>query len=111
MAADLDTDVDLTNPAVFAGGVPHAFFARMRREQPVFRQEPQHVPGAYWGVTKYEDVINVSRDAATFSSGAGGVFYGPYMPGTELLMINQDAPRHTRTRNLVARLFTPKNIR
>jgi cholest-4-en-3-one 26-monooxygenase len=111
MAADLDLAVDLTDPAVFGAGVPHAFFARMRREQPVFLQEGRHVPGAFWGVTKYEDVINVSRDAATFSSATGGVFYGPVMPGTDLLMINQDAPRHTRTRNLVARLFTPKNIR
>jgi cholest-4-en-3-one 26-monooxygenase len=111
MAAELDLDVDLTDPAVFAAGVPHAFFARMRREQPVFRQDGCHVPGAFWGISKYEDVINVSRDAATFSSATGGVFYGPTMPGTDLLMINQDAPRHTRTRNLVARLFTPKNIR
>jgi cholest-4-en-3-one 26-monooxygenase len=107
----LDLAVDLTDPAVFAAGVPHRFFARMRRESPVFRHEPRHVPGAFWGVTKYEDVINVSRDAATFSSATSGVFYGPLMPGTDLLMINQDAPRHTRTRNLVARLFTPKNIR
>jgi cholest-4-en-3-one 26-monooxygenase len=104
-------DVDLTDPAVFAAGVPHAFFAAKRASEPVFRHEGRHVPGAFWGITKYDDVVNVSRDAATFSSARDGVFYGAMPPGTELLMINQDPPRHTRTRNLVARLFTPKNIR
>ncbi len=103
--------LDLTDPARFALGVPHEFFARMRREQPVFHHEPSHVPGPFWVVTKYDDVINVSRDAATYSSERDGVLLGAQPPGTELLMINQDAPRHTRLRNLVARLFTPKNIR
>lgn len=107
-----ELDVDLTDPAVFARGVPHAFFAEKRANDPVFRAEGGHVPGAFYGITKYEDVVNASRDAATFSSASKGVFYGPDAPpGTDLLMINQDAPKHTRTRNLVACLFTPKNIR
>ena len=30
--------------------------------------------------------------------------------GTELMMLNQDPPQHTRLRNLVARGFTPKGV-
>lgn len=33
------------------------------------------------------------------------------MPGTEHLLINQDAPEHTRNRMLIARAFTPKVVR
>lgn len=103
---------DLTDPAVFAAGVPHEFFARMRRESPVFFHEGRHVPLNFWAVTRYQDIIAVSRDAATFSSQRHGVLLDDTGGvGTDLLMINYDPPRHTRLRNLVARLFTPKNIR
>ena len=110
-AADLAPD--LTDPAVFAAGVPHEFFARMRRTDPVFRHVGRHVPIEFWAVTKYDDVIAVSRDAATYSSQRNGVIIDAIGDGggVDLMMVNQDPPRHTRLRNLVARAFTPKTIR
>jgi cholest-4-en-3-one 26-monooxygenase len=110
-AAPPELEPDLTDPAVFAAGVPHEYFARKRRESPVFRAVGRHVPMDYWAVTKYEDLINVSRDAATYSSERQGVLLENPQGGTELMLVNQDAPRHTRLRNLVARIFTPKYIR
>ncbi len=111
-ASDPTAVPDLTDPAVFAAGVPHDFFARMRRESPVFWHHGAHERLDFWAVTRYADIITVSRDAATYSSERHGVLLGDTGGvGTELLMINQDPPRHTRLRNLVARLFTPKYIR
>jgi cholest-4-en-3-one 26-monooxygenase len=62
-------------------------------------------------VTKYADVIGVERDVKTFSSARGGALLDDQTEGTELMMLNQDPPQHTRLRNLVARGFTPKVIK
>ena len=47
----------------------------------------------------------------TFSSALGGALLDDQQEGTELMMLNQDPPQHTRLRNLVARGFTPKVIK
>ncbi len=107
----VDLDLDLTDPATFAGGFPHDYFAARRAEEPVFFHAGRYVPLDFWVVTKYHDLINVSRDAATYSSERQGVLLDAPQGGTELMLVNQDAPRHTRLRNLVARMFTPKYIR
>ncbi len=108
---NLDLDLDLTDPSTFASGYPHAYFAHRRATEPVFRHQGRSAPLEFWAVTKYQDLIAVSRDATTFSSARGGVLLEESVGGAELMLINQDPPRHTRLRNLVARMFTPKYIR
>ena len=104
-------DLDLTDPETYEPGFPHALFAARREAEPVFHHEGRHIPIAFWCVTKYEDVIAVSRDAATFSSAVDGVLLEPAQGGSELMMINQDAPHHTRLRAIVKRGFTPKQVK
>ena len=73
-------------------------------------------PG-FWVVTKYDDVVTVGRDGATFSSdqkrgGVGRARRGPqndFEQGGNL-MLTMDAPEHTRYRKLVNRGFTPRQI-
>lgn len=108
---DLGGEIDLSDPATYRPGFPHDLFTRKRAEEPVFRARGRHVPLEFWSVTRYDDVVAVSRDAATFSSAAGGTFFEPMEGGAELLLINQDAPRHTRLRNIVSRGFTPKQVK
>jgi cholest-4-en-3-one 26-monooxygenase len=103
--------VDLSDPATLAAGVPHEFFTWLRNERPVYWHEsPSHPPG-FWVITKYRDVIDIERDAGMFSSARGGALLDDQGEGTELMMLNQDPPQHTRLRNLVARGFTPKVIK
>jgi len=103
------TDPMLYSPDVFVPGVPFDTFARLRREAPVFRQEsPSGSP--FWVLTKYDDVVRVSQDSATFSS-ARGTTIEDMDGGTELMMLNMDPPRHTKLRNLVSKGFTPKMVR
>ena len=59
--------VDLFDPEVFTRGVPFDMFAVLRREAPVYRH-PQPSGDNYWAVTRYQDVLQVSRDVGTFSS-------------------------------------------
>lgn len=100
--------VDLSDPRTLEEGPPHEFFTWLRTEAPVWWHESATHPPGYWVVTKYQDVIDVERDARTFSSARGGALLDDQGEGTELMMLNQDPPQHTRLRNLVARGFTPK---
>jgi cholest-4-en-3-one 26-monooxygenase len=118
-------NVDLFAARSFENGPPHAFFARLRaqpglhwipgrpgREIMPGRVEPyQH---GFWVVTRYDDVIEVSRDHARFSSERGSAVNAD-MPPEELMLFRQqlihmDPPRHTKLRKLVNRGFTPRMI-
>jgi cytochrome P450 len=59
-----------------------------------------------WLVTRYADVAAVLRDAETFSARANAEV-GKYMGRT---IIEMDGREHTRTRALVASVFTPRAI-
>ncbi|MFQ5471839.1 MAG: cytochrome P450 [Dehalococcoidia bacterium] len=106
-------DVDLFSPDTFVQGVPHHYFKLLRREAPVFRHPEPEGPG-FWVITKYEDVDHVSMHPETFSSGKCGAFIWDSPPEAagvlDLMLINQDAPSHTRYRRLVSRAFTPKLV-
>ena len=102
-------DPKLYDHDTFVPGVPFEAFARLRREAPVFRQvAPTGTP--FWVLTKYDDVVRVSQDSATFSS-AQGTNIEDLGAGTELMMLNMDPPRHTKLRNLISKGFTPKMTR
>ena len=71
-------------------------------------------------ITKYDDVVAVGRDGATYSSDQkrGGVVRArraargrPNFEQGGNLMLTMDAPEHTRYRKLVNRGFTPRQMR
>jgi cholest-4-en-3-one 26-monooxygenase len=104
------TDVRLSNPDTFVPGVPHDYFKYLRNNEPVKLEETDR--GRFWILTKYDDIVHVSTHADIFSS-AKGVNIEDRMTGagTELMMLNMDAPRHTMLRNIVSKGFTPKMVR
>lgn len=106
------TPVNLADPASYVNGPPHEFFTYLRNNEPVYWHPSDTLcaPG-FWVLTKYWDVINTERDASLFSSAAHGALFEEPGEGTDLMMLNQDPPQHTRLRNLVARAFTPKLIK
>ena len=103
--------VQLDDPNTYASGPPHEFFNELRRTEPVYWHPSEQYGPGFWVVTKYADVIAIERDVKTFSSAKGGALLDDQHEGTELMMLNQDPPQHTRLRNLVARGFTPKVIK
>ena len=54
---------DLLDGDFYARG-PHDEYAWMRANEPVYRDETNHV----WGVTSYDAVLAASKDSARFSS-------------------------------------------
>jgi cholest-4-en-3-one 26-monooxygenase len=111
--ADL-TPVDLADSKSFVPGVPHAWLAYLRKNDPVHWQEESDGPG-YWAVTKYHDCVTVNRDFERFSSAARGTM--PFeleddeIAQQSLMMLNMDPPLHTRYRRLVNKGFTPRMVR
>ncbi len=104
------SEIDLFDLDLFADGPPHELFQRLRDESPVcFLPEPDG-PG-FWAVTRYEDVVAVSRDATTFTSAPRVFIADPDdAVGDEHLLINIDPPRHTKLRKIVNRGFTPRQV-
>lgn len=119
-AVDL-ADFGLFDPAVQQ--CPHAYYARMQQEAPVFEAA---APGAPLHlVTRHADVLEVILDTKTYSSrfDTGGLqpdsdyarrlreLYeqegGYERVGT---MLTVDPPEHTRYRRLVSKAFTPRVI-
>jgi cytochrome P450 len=67
----------------------------------------------FHAVTRYADVVEISRKPLIFSSGRGAVSI-PDMPLEALeffgSFINMDDPRHARQRGIVSRAFTPRRL-
>ena len=106
-------DIDLANVDNFNDGVPHEWFSRLRREEPLYWQEEPDGPG-FWNVTKYADLIQVSKQPNLYSSWRGGTnvfeLAQAELEGSRLLMLNMDPPQHAKYRRLVSKGFTPKRI-
>jgi len=110
--ADLGPDdADITSHDTYVHGVPHATFARLRRDEPVSWQPEADGPG-YWAVTRYADALHVSHDVATFTSSLGIRLedMAPDQLEARRTMMEYDPPEHTRLRRLVNRGFTRRVV-
>ena len=109
-------NIDILEPTQFATAVPHDQFTVLRHEAPIFwHKEANSERGGYWALTKYEDIVEVSKNAKLFSSEVGGINIRDadeeYLSTSRLIMISMDPPQHTKYRKLVASGFTPRMIR
>lgn len=106
-----DEYADLTSHDTFIRAVPHATFARLRAEDPVAWVEEEGASG-FWAVTRYRDVIEVSKDWRTFTVQKG--IRLEEMSDEEMFhrrtMMEHDPPEHARLRRLVQPGFTPKVV-
>ena len=106
-------DVDLHDPDTFVQGVPHDAFRVMRQEAPVYFHKEAGGPG-FWCVTKYDDVVTVSKDPHTFSSKRGGTNIQDYpeedLSAIQMMMLNMDPPQHNQFRKLASTGFTPRMV-
>ncbi len=105
--------IDLTDPAEFANGIPHAAFATLREQDGLSWVDGTDEQAGFWNVTRHADVVAVSRDTETYSSAVGHIQM--YDIDEDALdarasMIDMDPPIHTRLRRLVSAAFTPRHV-
>ncbi|MCO5999718.1 cytochrome P450 [Actinoallomurus rhizosphaericola] len=111
--------LDVFDPAVYARGVPHETYRRLRDEDPVHWQEEYEVGGwpagpGFWAVTRHADVVHVLRGPAEYSSWIGATqIRDPDpadLPFIRRMMLNLDPPEHGRLRRIVSKVFTPRRV-
>jgi len=111
---------DFTDPDVLLKGIPVTEFAELRKTAPVWwnaQDESIFDDGGYWVISRHADIKAISRDGALWSTNRKGAVMrlpdsvtAEQLDLTKALLINHDAPEHTRLRKIVSRLFTPRAI-
>lgn len=110
-------DFDLFHPDTIEN--PYPFFAALRREAPLY-ELPN---GAYYLISRFEDVQNAVMDTDTYSSNLVAVLtQNTGAQNAELLQLSggdaqasdvlaiADPPRHTRQRRVSNRAFTMRRV-
>ena len=119
---NLPDGFDFLDAEVNLAGLPVAELAEVRKADPVHWVD---VPGGtggfgdkgYWLVTKHADVKEVSKRNDVFGSSPDGAI--PVWPQEmtrdaidlqRSVLLNMDAPQHTRLRKIISRGFTPRSV-
>jgi cholest-4-en-3-one 26-monooxygenase len=123
MPVPVPAGYDLTNPDIYAEGVPLDEFAWLRRCAPVFWNvqsvgESSFDDGGLWVLSRHADVKAVSSARTGWSSEENTAivkFDGATVGYQEReiqkrMLLNMDEPRHTRVRRVVSQVFTPRSI-
>jgi cytochrome P450 len=88
---------------------PYPFYAWMRENAPVYRNEERN----FFALSRHADVLAAMRDAATFTNRNGisleTSLWGP-QAYKNVFFLALDPPDHTRMRGLVQSRFTPRNV-
>ena len=106
------------------GGPPHDLFDAWRDSDPVHWNPPSEhyespMPGAsvargFWVVTRYQDVVDVSRDQELFSSHEGGPVIWDYEPPQLALqranIMGMRPATHRAVKKLVMPPFAPAEL-
>lgn len=105
-------NVDITDPGLYAEGIPHEVFAALRRDNPVSQQLYEGRP--FWAVTRYADLVTVTRDPETYSS-ARGMTNLPDLTEEQMnarrSIIDTDRPEHIKLRRLGMPAFTGHKVK
>jgi cholest-4-en-3-one 26-monooxygenase len=120
VASLLPPGYDFTDPDVLLQGIPVAEFAQLRKAAPIWWNEQGESifdDGGYWVISRHEDVKSISRNGELWSTNRKGAVMrlpdgvtSEQLDLTRALLINHDAPEHTRLRKIVSRLFTPRAV-
>ena len=122
---DPSTARAVIDPASYAAWDPLLdTFDRLREEAPVaWVEAPDGLHPPFWLVTRYDDVMRVSKDNATFLNNPQTVVFSltegiefaknltggsPHMVAS---LVTFDAPIHMKYRKLTQEWFMPKNLR
>ena len=104
--------IDVSNPHLYQDDTWHAYFARLRRDDPVHYTK-DGIYGSFWSVTKYRDIMDVDTNQKVFSSDAmlGGIVIRDIpMDFRRPSFISMDQPKHDEQRKVVSPIVAPANL-
>ena len=98
-------DADMMDPETHADD-PYPLYKWLRENDPLYWDATNEL----WAVSRYDDVVHVSKNPDIFCSGYGVVPKLGLDIWPDEAMINLDGDAHTRQRGLVASVFVPRRI-
>lgn len=102
-------DIDIQNPDNYLQGPPYEMFRALREQAPVYKH-PHPDGGHFWAISRFADVVAVSRDHKTFSAQRGFVLMDELEPDllseTQGQLLGMDPPNHGPIRRAVINHFT-----
>ena len=101
--------IDVSDPRIFQNDVWPAWFARLRRDDPV-HFTPDSLFGPYWSVTKYKDIMKVETTPQVFSSAHGITLLDQETQYRLAMFIAMDPPKHDEQRRVVSPIVAPGNL-
>ncbi len=122
MRPNLPDGFDVTDPDMWESRVPVEEFAELRRTAPIWWNPKSPDVGGFhddgfWVVSKHADVKEVSRRSDVFSNYENTAIprfnddiTREQIEMQRFVMLNKDAPEHTKLRKIIAKGFTPRVI-
>ena len=104
--------IDVANPQLFQDDTVEAYFARLRKEDPVHYCAESRF-GPYWSITKFQDIMTVEVNHKVFSSDImlGGITVRDVpVEHRRPMFIAADPPRHDEQRKAVSPIVAPNNL-
>jgi cytochrome P450 len=110
-AVDLAT-MDVSDPELWRRDLFWDRFERLRAEAPI-HYCPDSFAGAYWSVTRYDDIMSVDTNNKVFSSDSshGGIVLYDSDPEFPAGFISMDEPKHTLQRQTVQPIVGPNFLK
>lgn len=103
-------DIDVSNPFLYKQHLWQSYFKRLREESPVHYQKNSPF-GAFWSITRYEDIMFVDKNHELFSA-EPFIMIGNTPDGLDLeTFIAMDPPKHDVQRQAVQDVVAPKNLK
>ena len=111
-------DIDVSHPILLQQDLWHAYFKRLREEEPVHYCK-NSMFGAYWSVTKFNDIMEIEKNHEVFSSERDITIFDQSMlealgvpkPRRDTSsFIGMDPPVHDDQRKAVQGVVAPRNL-
>ncbi len=103
-------DIDVSQRELWEQNKKYPFFKRLRDEAPVHYCKDSEF-GAYWSVTRYEDIMEVEQNWQHFSSDPTIVIQDPEEDFQLPMFIAMDPPKHDDQRKTVQGVVAPANLK
>ena len=105
-------EIDVSDPELWATDTFWGYFERLRNEDPVHYCADSEF-GAYWSVTKFDDIVTVEKNPEIFSSVPNITIVDPPPEAVarNAGFITMDGPRHDAHRKVVQPVSSPRNLK
>ena len=103
------TEINVADPKRFELDCWQPLFSRLRKESPVHYQTVGDL-GAFWSISRFEDIVEIEKDAEVFSSEPSIAIIDP-LPELDIKnFIARDEPSHSQQRKAFQPVVAPKNL-